>query len=152
MDKTLWMRCIGSLKYLPTMFGHGLGLAVVDHRWGHEPQCTVMMIVVVPAEECTGPIACVLDRTKALWVIRTVLHRLELGFGVGIVIRDIGTRMSLGHRARVPRQPTPGRPAGIAQVPQEVKFSQNNRNLAVLLLDKSEKLLYDANNLAMQSN
>lgn len=40
------------------------------------------------------------------------------------------------------------RPAGIAQVPQEVKCSQNNRNLVVLLLDKSEESLYNANNLA----
>ena len=49
------------------------------------------------AEEVTAEQASNLDGTETLRELRAILQRLELRLGVGIVVRDMRSRVSLGH-------------------------------------------------------
>ena len=51
------------------------------------------MLGVVPAKETDAVHAGMLEGAEAVGKVRPVLERLELRFGIGIVVRDRGTRM-----------------------------------------------------------
>ena len=56
-----------------------------------------MMFLVVPVEEPPEPLAGVFQAPEPLRVACTVLHRLELAFGVGIIVADVRTAVALRH-------------------------------------------------------
>ena len=55
------------------------------------------MLVVVVVEETAAEQPAVFGGTKTARKLRTVLHRLELGLGVGIVVRDVRSGVGLGN-------------------------------------------------------
>ena len=54
------------------------------------------MLVVVPVEELAAERARVLDALEAFRELRPVLERLELRFGVGVVVGDVRPAVGLG--------------------------------------------------------
>jgi len=54
------------------------------------------MRLVVPPEELLAMVAGIFNASEAVREIRPILQRFELGLGIGVVIRDIGSAMSLG--------------------------------------------------------
>ena len=54
------------------------------------------MGLVVPPEEPLAMAAGILNAAEAVREIRPILQCFELGLGIGIVIRDIGSAMGLG--------------------------------------------------------
>ena len=59
------------------------------------PECRCAVVVVV--EETAAEQAAVFQTAKAAWEFRAILHRLELGLGVGIIVRDVRPRVRLGY-------------------------------------------------------
>ena len=53
------------------------------------------MLVVVPEEEVLTEAACILNRAEAIRIAGPVLHGFKLGFGEGVVVRNMRTAMSL---------------------------------------------------------
>jgi hypothetical protein len=48
---------------------------------------TAMVVAVaVPGEKVPAPTAGSLDGREALWIVRTVLHGLELRFAIGVIV------------------------------------------------------------------
>ena len=90
------MRSVGRLKHLLALFGYMQCPTMVHGHRGHQPQASVMMLMVVPVKEHTCPSTRVLDRAKTVWIIGPILHCLELRLRIRIVVGDVGSRMSLG--------------------------------------------------------
>lgn len=57
----------------------------------------MIVLVVVPQKERLGPGSRIGEGAKALREIRPILEGLEVGLGIGVIIRRIGTGMGLGH-------------------------------------------------------
>ena len=74
-----------------------VGATVVNGGRRHEPQSRVPVRVVVVVEETAAEQAAVFQTAKAAWEFRAILHRLELGLGVGIIVRDVRPRVRLGY-------------------------------------------------------
>ena len=70
---------------------------MMNDGWSHETDSRVPVFVVVVAEEVTAEQVSILDGTETLRELRAILQRLELRLGVGIVVRDMRSRVSLGH-------------------------------------------------------
>ena len=68
----------------------------MDIFGGEETYPRMIVLGVVPGEECLAKGPGVLDRAEPLGELGSVLHGLELRFGIGIVITDRGSRMTLG--------------------------------------------------------
>src|ERR1700730_4083972 len=68
---------------------HRLGETVVHAVRGHVADARVTVRGVVPREEDLTVRACVLDAAEACRELRPVLHRLELRFREGVVVRDV---------------------------------------------------------------
>ena len=73
------------------------GGARVNCRGRHEPNATVMVLIVVPAEEGLRPGARLEQAAKALRIIRLILQGFELRFGKWIVVGDVRSRMTGTH-------------------------------------------------------
>ena len=63
----------------------------------HVANAAVAVLVVVPGKEGLGPSPGIRQAAEALWIIRPVFHRLELGFGEWIIVRDVRARVTLDH-------------------------------------------------------
>ena len=59
----------------------------VQIGWRMEADARVAVLVVVPAEEALAECSPILDGAKPFRKLGAVLERLELRFGVGIVVR-----------------------------------------------------------------
>ncbi len=68
----------------------GLGLAVVDLVWLHEADADVMMVLIAPGEETSADGLCVLDAAEVLGELGLIFEGLEVAFGGGIVVGDVG--------------------------------------------------------------
>lgn len=55
------------------------------------------MLVVVPVKEGAGPKTSLFHALKAVRVIGSILHGLELGLGKGIVVGGVGPGVALGN-------------------------------------------------------
>lgn len=74
-----------------------IGQTVVDRVRGHVADATVTVRTVVPGKKRLTVRPCILNASKAFGELRAVLHRLELGLGERVVIRDMGAAVALGH-------------------------------------------------------
>ena len=92
----LWVGDESGLQGFGAFQVHRLGLAEVDGGRGHVADARVAMRLVVPGEELLAMAAGILDAAEAVREIGTVLQRLELGLGIGVVVRDIGPAVGLG--------------------------------------------------------
>ena len=70
--------------------------AVMDHRRGHQAKTAMSVIVVVPVEKGACPSPSIRDTTEAVWIARSIFHRLELGLGKRIVAGGVGSGVGLG--------------------------------------------------------
>jgi hypothetical protein len=66
-----------------------IGQTVVDRVRGHVADATVTVRTVVPGKKRLTVRPCILNASKAFGELRAVLHRLELGLGERVVIRDM---------------------------------------------------------------
>src|SRR5258705_5410085 len=62
----------------------------------HQPDARMMVLVVVPGKEISRMSARVFDGSEASRKVGAILHRLEMGFGERVVVRDLGTRVRFG--------------------------------------------------------
>ena len=78
------------------LFEDTLGAAVMDVAWGEHGDPGMSMVVVVPREE--GPAECErsVDVIEASRKAEVVFQRLELGFGEGVVVADLGPAKGAG--------------------------------------------------------
>ena len=88
-DEALGMAGIGGVEHVSARGVDGVGLVVVNHFRGEQSQARVPVLGVVPGKEVLAERTCLLDAVEASGKVRAVLERLELGFGVGIVVGDV---------------------------------------------------------------
>ncbi len=62
----------------------------------HPPEPTVVVLVVVAVKEWTAPAAAMLEASESTGEVGCVLGRLELSFGEGVVVGDVGPVEALG--------------------------------------------------------
>ena len=55
------------------------------------------MVVIVPIEEALTETAGIFNRAEEFGELGLVFEGFEVGFGIRIVIRDMGTRMGFSH-------------------------------------------------------
>ena len=65
-------------------------------RGCQQTQSAVMMVVIVPVQERMRPLPRIGGAAKAFGIIGPIFHRLELRFGIRVVIRDVRTRVRRG--------------------------------------------------------
>lgn len=70
-----------------------LGGAVVHRRWGVPADPGMSVLVVVSGEEAVAESSRVGERPEPCGEVRHVFHGLELGLGVGVVVRGPGPGM-----------------------------------------------------------
>ena len=70
--------------------------SIMDVLGSEKTYPRVVVLGIVPGKECLAKGPGILDRAEPLRELGSVLHGLELRFGVGIVITDRGPRMALG--------------------------------------------------------
>jgi hypothetical protein len=71
-------------------FSHNLlSLTIMEHRRRKPANTTMVMVVVVPIEKGTAESPRILKGAESLGKLRLVFKGFELGFGKGIVIRDM---------------------------------------------------------------
>ena len=71
------------------------GVAVMDARRGHQRDPGVVVVVVVPGEECAAEDAGVVERCEARRERRAVLQGLEVRFRERVVGRGVGSAVGL---------------------------------------------------------
>lgn len=91
MNETFRVSQVGGIEYDLTFLSHELGLTIVNHRGCEHADAGMTMVVVVPREKSLRMDAAVLARAEAVRKIRPVLHRAELTFRIGIVVRNVRT-------------------------------------------------------------
>ena len=92
----------GRLVYKPFWTSHESGVecrlprqqylrctAVVNHRRREHADARVVVFMVVPVEERFAESMAILLRAEPIGKLRPVLHRLELAFGKGVVVRHV---------------------------------------------------------------
>ena len=67
------------------------GASVMNGVWGHESDTRMTMLGVVPGKECLAVSPGILDAAEAIREVRAIFERLEVRFGVGIIIGNIRT-------------------------------------------------------------
>ena len=95
MNKASGVLGIGTFEHDLALRLHGGRLAGVDHGRGEQPEAGVMMRVVVPGKEGLAPGAGIGQTAEGLGEARRVLERLELGFGIRVVVGDVRARVAL---------------------------------------------------------
>ena len=95
---------------------NGVDLAVMHLVRGHQPDPGVVVVLVVPIEECPAEASGILDAAEAFWKARLVFQCFEVAFRERIVIRRMRPVMRPGD-AQVRQQKGGGfcfhRPAAI---------------------------------------
>ena len=96
-NETFGMSPLSVEKYLAPSVGELFGATVVNVGRCHKSDARVSVLVVVVAEETAAEQSAVFGGTKTARKLRAVLQRLELGLGVGIVVRDVRSGVGLGN-------------------------------------------------------
>jgi len=76
---------------------NGVDLSVVYLIRSHEADPGVVMLLIVPDEECATEASCVLDAAEAFGKARLILQGLEVAFGERVVVGRVRTVMRTGH-------------------------------------------------------
>ena len=84
-------------KDLAPSGGELFGATIVNVGRCHEADSRAPVVMIVVVEELAAKHSAVLDATKTTGELRAILQRFELGLGVGIVVRDVGSGVGLGH-------------------------------------------------------
>ena len=94
----------------------GLDLAVMDLVRGHQPDPGVVVVLIVPIEECAAEASGVLDAAEPFRETLLIFQRFEVAFGEWIVVRRVRPIMRAGD-AQIRQQERSGfrlhRPASI---------------------------------------
>src|SRR5262249_4486515 len=72
-------------------------LAAMNRGWREQANPTMMMLMVVPLKEGACPSAGIRQTAELGRKARPIFQRLELTFRIRIVVRDMRSRMGLGH-------------------------------------------------------
>jgi hypothetical protein len=91
------MRRVRGGEHVLAMRPHRRGLADVHDGGREEAEPTVMLFVVVPAEEILPERTAILDRPEAFGKLRTILERLDLRFRKRIVVRHLRPAVRFHH-------------------------------------------------------
>ena len=83
------MSAVGRLKHERTLVADLLGSAVMHVCWRQQAQPRVVVLIVVPVEEIDTETTRIFDAAEAFWKVRPVLERLELGFRIRVVVRNV---------------------------------------------------------------
>ena len=94
--EALWIGEESSLQDFGTSLVYrSSSLVKVDVGRGHITDARMAMGLVVPPEEPLAMAAGILNAPEAAREIRPILQCFELGLGIGVVIRDIGSAMGV---------------------------------------------------------
>ena len=74
------MKCIGGVKDRLAFLNNERSLAMVKHGRGEQADPRMMMLLVVPVEECHGEGAGICNGSKTIRKARTILQGFELAF------------------------------------------------------------------------
>src|SRR5206468_9668709 len=96
LDEPFGMRRVGRVEDLTPLVAHTSGLIEMHDGGRQKPKAAVAMLLVVPAEEDLPKCTAILNRSKTLRKLRTILQRFELRFGKRIVVGDMRTAMRFG--------------------------------------------------------
>ena len=91
------MRCVCHPQNILTFLANTLGLSRMHDGRSQQSQVRVMMFLIVPGKERVRPRARIDQTTETLGIIRSILERFELRFGIRIVVRDMRPRVGLDH-------------------------------------------------------
>ena len=78
------------------LFVNLAGTIEMNRLGRHEANTAVAVFDVVPGKEALAVGTCLPDRTKALGEIESILQGSELGFGVRVVVGNVGVALGLG--------------------------------------------------------
>ncbi len=84
-------------KDLAPSGGELFGTTIVNVGRCHEADSRVPVVVIVIVEKTAAEQPAVFDGTETAGELRAILQRLELGLGVGIIVRDVRSGVGLGH-------------------------------------------------------
>ena len=87
---------ISSAQHVRTTFNDPGRPSIMDILGGEKTYPRVVVLGIVPGEECLAKVSGILDGAEPLREFRSILHSLELRFGIGIVITNRGSRMTFG--------------------------------------------------------
>src|ERR1019366_7758273 len=76
---------------------NGIDLDIVHLIRVHQADPGMVMVLIVPDEECATETSCVLDAAEAFGKARLRLQGLEVAFGERVVVRRVRTVMRTGH-------------------------------------------------------
>jgi hypothetical protein len=97
MCKTRWMGDIGRRHDRLALLLDDRRFAIVDTGGCQQVQPGMIVLQVILAEERVRSLTRCLDAREAIRIIRVVLHRLELGLGKRIIVRDVRSTVAFGH-------------------------------------------------------
>jgi hypothetical protein len=89
-DEPFGMARVGSGQHVGTGVAHALGSSIVDINGVLVADPAVVVLVVVPGEQPLAERSGVGEAAEAVGEVGPVLQRLELGFGVRVVVFDMG--------------------------------------------------------------
>ena len=96
MDEAFGMALVCEVEYLLSGGDHLWRESIMYAFGGQQTDATVVVFVVVPAEEVDAKGACVLDAAEPFGELGPVLQSLELAFRKRVIIGDVGTAVGLG--------------------------------------------------------
>ena len=88
---------IRSLQDLLPLIQHGLGASEMNIGRREEADGTVVMLIVVPAEESSRPSPGIHLTAEAVRIIRAIFQRFELCFRIRVIIADMRSAMGFDH-------------------------------------------------------
>jgi len=102
----------------------------MDCGWSQQTQAAMSVLVVVPLEEGSGPESGVSYRARAIGIVRAIFECLELGFGVRIVVRDVGSSgMGFGDTQIGQQQSQRSGAHGATSIGVQLEFAHLNSRL-----------------------
>ena len=71
-------------------------MACVDDGGGQQSNSPMAVLFVVPVKEAAAEVEAVVIADESVWEVGPVLEGLELAFGEGVVVADVGSAVRLG--------------------------------------------------------
>ena len=68
----------------------------VDGGGGQQSNSPMAVLFVVPVKEAAAEVEAVVIADESVWEVGPVLEGLELAFGEGVVVADVGSAVRLG--------------------------------------------------------
>jgi len=95
-DESFWVVLVGVVEGTLASVADVAGLSVVDVGWGVVGDAGVAVMVVVVVEELGAECSGLFEVGEVHRERRAVLQGFEVGFGVGVVVGDVGSAVAAG--------------------------------------------------------